>query len=70
MICYQDADVFQLQFSNNRLYFFYSNRIHACKGLIQQDKLGICCQCAGNFSPAAFPAREEVPPGFCAPSAG
>ena len=58
MVGYYNPNIFILEGADNALNVFYRYGVNACKGFVEQDKLGIDSDCTGNFSTAAFTARK------------
>ena len=50
----QDADIAVFQSPNDVLDVLHGNRVNAGERLIKEDELRVDCQCAGDFTAAAF----------------
>ena len=60
VVGYEDTDITMFQLPYYPLYLFYSNRVNACKGLVEHDELRFYGETACYLCAAAFSTRETV----------
>src|SRR4030095_6675357 len=60
MICYQYADVFIFQPSNDRLNIFHRNGVNACEGFVEQNKFWVNGKGSCDFCPSPFTPAQQI----------